>query len=91
MSCEQHISPGWRKSSYSGHGDDQGGSSCLEVLATWRKSTYSGAGDENGGGNCLEVNDTAPTHIHVRDSKHPQGPVLTLPSSSWAALLGTLR
>ncbi|MFI9236206.1 DUF397 domain-containing protein [Streptomyces sp. NPDC053079] len=67
MRCEQHISPGWQKSSYSGHGDDQGGSSCLEV------------------------NDTTPAHIHVRDSKCPQGPVLTLPSSSWASFLTALR
>ncbi|MFI9305271.1 DUF397 domain-containing protein [Streptomyces triculaminicus] len=34
MRCEHHISPEWRKSSYSGHGDEQGGSSCLEVNDT---------------------------------------------------------
>ncbi|MEU1373846.1 DUF397 domain-containing protein [Streptomyces triculaminicus] len=34
MRCEDHISPEWRKSSYSGHGDDQGGGSCLEVNDT---------------------------------------------------------
>ncbi|QSY51433.1 MULTISPECIES: DUF397 domain-containing protein [Streptomyces] len=93
MRCEHHISPEWRKSSYSGHGDDQGGSSCIEVLAAWRKSSYSSAGDDDGSDNCLEVNDAAPAHIHVRDSKrrNPSGPVLTVPSSSWAAFLRTLR
>lgn len=89
MRSEIHIA--WRKSSYSGIGDENGGGNCLEALATWRKSSHSGFGDENGGGNCLEVNDTTPTRIRVRDSKHPQGPVLTLPSSSWASLLNSLR
>ncbi|GHC75054.1 hypothetical protein GCM10010507_63080 [Streptomyces cinnamoneus] len=60
-------------------------------IPDWRKSSYSSAGDEDGSDNCLEVNDTSPAHIHVRDSKDPHGPVLTLPSSSWAALLHALR
>lgn len=88
MRSEDHIS--WRKSSYSGAGDENGGSNCLEVLAAWRKSRYSDVGDEQGGDNCLEVNDTAPTHIQVRDSKR-QRHVLTVPSSSWTAFLRTLR
>ncbi|MEU7131942.1 DUF397 domain-containing protein [Streptomyces sp. NPDC046261] len=60
-------------------------------ISEWRKSSYSSAGDDDGGDNCLEVNDLIPTHIRIRDSKNPHGPVLTLPSSSWAALLIALR
>ncbi|MEV5238980.1 DUF397 domain-containing protein [Streptomyces cinnamoneus] len=61
-------------------------------IPDWRKSSYSSAGDEDGSDNCLEANAPSPTRIHVRDSKrHPGGPVLTLPASSWAALLAALR
>ncbi|WP_105970606.1 DUF397 domain-containing protein [Streptomyces geranii] len=68
----------WFKSSYSG---SEGGN-CLEVACTWRKSSYSS--DE--GGNCLEV--AAHTSaIHIRDSKNPSGPVLTVGPGSWAAFL----
>ncbi|GHG66058.1 DUF397 domain-containing protein [Streptomyces griseocarneus] len=60
-------------------------------IPEWRKSSYSDVGDAQGGDNCLEVNDTASTHIRIRDSKHPAGPTLTLPSSSWAVFLTALR
>ncbi|MEU3246402.1 MULTISPECIES: DUF397 domain-containing protein [unclassified Streptomyces] len=46
---------------------------------TWFKSTYSSGGS----GDCLEVAATART-IHVRDSKNPQGPCLTLSSVTWS-------
>ena len=50
--------------------------------ATWRKSTYS-----NGtGGNCVEVADL-PDGRAVRDSKHPQGPVLVFTRDAWRAFL----
>ena len=39
--------------------------------ATWRKSTYS----NGSGGNCVEVADL-PNGRAVRDSKHPEGPIL---------------
>ncbi|MFJ5591707.1 DUF397 domain-containing protein [Streptomyces noursei] len=74
----------WFKSSYSG----SAGGNCLEVAYTWRKSSYSG--DE--GGNCLEVA-TCPspgdrtTAIHIRDSKTPDGPVLTLSAGAWGAFV----
>lgn len=68
----------WFKSSYS---SDEGGD-CLEVAYAWRKSSYSG--DE--GGDCVEV--AAHTAaIHVRDSKNPSGPVLTVAPGTWAAFL----
>lgn len=68
----------WRKSSYSA---SEGGA-CVEVAYEWRKSSYSS--DE--GGDCIEVA-TCPHAIHVRDSKNPTGPVLTLSATAWAAFL----
>jgi hypothetical protein len=50
--------------------------------ATWRKSTYS-----NGtGGNCVEVADL-PNGQAVRDSKHPQGPILVFATDQWRAFV----
>ena len=48
----------------------------------WFKSTYSGSE----GGECLEVAVT-PHTIHLRDSKHPTGPHLTLSPTAWSAFL----
>lgn len=55
--------------------------------ATWFKSSYSGGG----GGNCLEVTHDFRTHIPVRDSKTPQGPVLTFLPETWAAFVKGLK
>ncbi|MEU0718866.1 DUF397 domain-containing protein [Streptomyces lavendulocolor] len=48
----------------------------------WFKSSYSGAE----GGQCVEV---APTvnAVHVRDSKQPGGPVLTVGPAAWAGFV----
>ncbi|MGV9424341.1 DUF397 domain-containing protein [Streptomyces sp. NPDC003656] len=70
----------WFKSSYS---NDSGGQ-CLETAYTWRKSSYS----DSGGGNCVEVA-TCPHDIHVRDSKVPDGPHLTVSSTAWTSFLAT--
>ncbi|MFJ7045235.1 DUF397 domain-containing protein [Streptomyces sp. NPDC101112] len=68
----------WFKSSYSsGDGDD-----CVEVALTWRKSSYSSSGD----GDCVEIA-TTPHTIHIRDSKNPTGPTLTLSPAAWAGFL----
>ena len=69
----------WFKSSYSG---SEGGD-CIEVAYAWRKSTYSS--DE--GGNCIEVA-AHPAAIHIRDSKIPAGPILTVSPSTWTEFLG---
>lgn len=67
----------WFKSSYStGNGGE-----CVEVA--WRKSSYSGAE----GGDCVEVA-AAPTHVHIRDSKHLSGPMLTVGPDAWAGFVG---
>ena len=53
----------------------------------WFKSSYS----DDGGGNCLEVAPCphTPTTIHIRDSKHPDGPIVTVSGGAWAAFLPT--
>jgi hypothetical protein len=70
------TAPEWFKSSYSG---SEGGA-CLEVAYDWRKSSYSGSE----GGDCVEVA-PCPHAVHIRDSKNPAGPILTLPPTAWAA------
>ncbi|MBO8184754.1 DUF397 domain-containing protein [Streptomyces spirodelae] len=67
----------WFKSSYSG---EEGGA-CLEVAYDWHKSSYSG----EEGGNCVEVATCPDAQVHVRDSKNPTGPTLTLSPTTWAA------
>ncbi|MER7407437.1 DUF397 domain-containing protein [Streptomyces sp. NPDC000070] len=51
----------------------------------WFKSSYSG--DE--GGNCVEVS-ARPTAVHIRDSKTPTTPHLTITPATWTAFLSTL-
>ncbi len=54
--------------------------------ATWRKSTYS-----NGtGGECVEVADL-PDGRAVRDSKHPEGPILVFTRDEWRAFAAKVR
>ncbi|MFD7405110.1 DUF397 domain-containing protein [Streptomyces sp. NPDC059866] len=67
----------WFRSSYSG-----GEGECVEIALKWTKSSYSGSG----GGECLEIAPT-PTTIHIRDSKTPTGPTITLSSPAWTAFL----
>ena len=50
--------------------------------ATWRKSTYS----NGSGGNCVEVADL-PNGRAVRDSKHPEGPILVFARERWQAFV----
>ena len=50
--------------------------------ATWRKSTYS----NGSGGNCVEVADL-PNSRAVRDSKHPDGPILVFTRDAWRAFI----
>ncbi|MDH2388190.1 DUF397 domain-containing protein [Streptomyces sp. HNM0663] len=48
----------------------------------WCKSRYSG--DESGA--CVGVA-TRPSDVHIRDSKNPDGPMLTVYTASWAAFV----
>ncbi|MFE9340956.1 DUF397 domain-containing protein [Streptomyces sp. NPDC007063] len=52
----------------------------------WHKSSYSGPD----GGDCVEVAE-APAAVYVRDSKEPRGPVLSVPSTQWAAFVAFAR
>ena len=53
----------------------------------WRKSSRSG-----NQGDCVEVADTLPEGgVGVRDSKDPNGPVLTFSPASWSAFTTSLR
>jgi hypothetical protein len=78
------VSPGWRKSSYSGNG----GAQCVEVGALpWRKSTYS----SNGGIQCVEAAH-APGAVLVRDTKDDgHGPVLRATPADWARFTSAVR
>ncbi|MFD8824069.1 DUF397 domain-containing protein [Streptomyces sp. NPDC059605] len=69
----------WRKSSYS---SDEGGQ-CLEVGYDWQKSSHSGDFEDA----CVEV--AAHTAaVHIRDSKNPDGPTLTVAPTTWTAFAG---
>ncbi|MFB4195948.1 DUF397 domain-containing protein [Streptomyces carpaticus] len=66
----------WFKSSYS---NTEGGA-CLEVAFEWQKSSYS----TDNGGACVEVARCPGTAVHIRDSKNPAGPILTVSPDSWS-------
>ncbi|NDU72372.1 DUF397 domain-containing protein [Actinomadura sp. DSM 109109] len=72
----------WRTSSYSG----SSGGACVEVGALWRKSSHSG----DTGGQCVEVAALSPS-VAVRDSKDPDGPMLSFDAAAWASFTGAIK
>ena len=57
-----------------------------QVYSKWRKSTRS---DE---GNCVEVSPSdSGTHVGVRDTKDPSGPVLEFDRDEWATFIDEVR
>ncbi|MEU9186938.1 DUF397 domain-containing protein [Streptomyces sp. NPDC048484] len=48
----------------------------------WFKSSYS----SGQGGECLEIA-TAPSTVHIRDSKTPAAPTLKITATTWSAFL----
>lgn len=69
----------------------------MSARLTWFKSSYSGSD----GGNCLELAHEGRTSapgtgteaepaVHIRDSKTPTGPVLTLTPTAWASFVDHL-
>lgn len=48
----------------------------------WHKSSYSGSQ----GASCVEVA-TEPSAVHVRDSKHPDGPRIAVRDTAWGPFL----
>ena len=57
------------------------------MRAQWRTSSYSGSN----GGTCVEVTDNLPGMVAVRDSKDPDGPVLTFTRADWSAFVKSFR
>ena len=55
--------------------------------ALWQKSTFS----NGNGGNCVEVARNLPGIVAVRDSKNPDGPILTFSRDEWASFITRLR
>jgi uncharacterized protein DUF397 len=56
--------------------------------AAWFKSSYSA---ENGT-SCVEVANLHPAgHVGIRDSKHPDSPILAVPTAAFGAFLTTAR
>jgi len=76
----------WRKSSFSGDGDN--GEGCVEVAPVWRTSSFSG--DQDNGNGCVEVAPVA-TGIAVRDTKDRTLAPHVYPGSTWTALLAAVR
>jgi hypothetical protein len=52
----------------------------------WRTSTYSAYN-----GNCVQVADLDVNRIGVRDSKNPDGPVLTFAANDWQTFVDGLK
>ncbi|MFA1543941.1 DUF397 domain-containing protein [Actinomadura monticuli] len=55
-------------------------------VPTWRKSSYS----QGGGTECVEVAEAGDGCV-VRDSRNPDGPLITFSPSAWAALLHSIK
>jgi hypothetical protein len=70
----------WRKSSYSGNGND-----CVEV-ASWHKARYS-----NNGGNCVEAGVAGVGRVLVRDTTNREGATLSFPCAAWRAFAAGLK
>jgi Domain of unknown function (DUF397) len=52
----------------------------------WRKSSYSGSN----GGACVEIGTAGPT-VAVRDSKHPDSPLLAFAADTWMAFTDEVK
>jgi hypothetical protein len=57
----------------------------MSATIQWFTSSYS----SNEGGNCVEVASHT-SAVHVRDSKTPDGPILTVAADTWSDFLTQL-
>ncbi|MEW2247011.1 MULTISPECIES: DUF397 domain-containing protein [unclassified Streptomyces] len=53
---------------------------------TWTKSSYS-----TGNGACVEIKSPVVAAMAVRDSKVPQGPILSFPAEAWSAFVASVK
>ncbi len=56
-------------------------------VLTWRKSSYSTANSEM----CLEVTQLLTDTVAIRDSKNPEGALLTFTSRQWATFIKRIK
>jgi len=77
VGSEGPVNANWVKSSYS-----FSNSNCVE--ARWAKSSYSTGGD------CAEVRDNE-GRVLLRDSKDPDGPVLSFAAARWAEFIAAVK
>jgi len=56
-----------------------------KLTHTWKKSSHSGSD------NCVEVRLTEIGDVQVRDSKHPDGSVLTFTDAEWNAFISSAK
>jgi hypothetical protein len=73
------MDTGWTKPSRS-----YSNGNCVEVA--WHKAAASHAN-----GCCVEAGAGTCGMVHVRDSKDPDGPVLTFPPGTWEAFLAGVK
>jgi len=59
----------------------------MSLSGIWKKSRRSGPQ----GGNCVEIRHTENNNIQIRDSKHPNGPVLTFNPAKWDPFLNCVK
>ncbi|MFF9096301.1 DUF397 domain-containing protein [Streptomyces sp. NPDC014776] len=52
----------------------------------WTKSSYS-----TGNGACVEIKSPVVAAMAVRDSKVPQGPILSFPAEAWSAFVASVK
>jgi hypothetical protein len=64
----------------------QGHQGRTDATLSWTKSSLSFSN-----GNCVEVASMADGGVAVRDSKHPEGPVLRFTPGEWDAFVGGVR
>jgi hypothetical protein len=58
-----------------------------QIEPRWRKSSYSG----NGGSDCVEAATRSPATVAVRDSKNPDGPILTVVPAGWRDFIADIK
>ncbi len=58
----------------------------MALSPAWAKSSHS----TPNGGNCVQVRRTT-NAVQIRDSKHPDGPVLTFTTAEWRAFTAAIK